>query len=276
MTDDIDRELYAELRRKRRRGIVLGLVLVGVSIAPCVVIANIIRGETEQHDAYREEHSHTGSAEQLAVVDTAAAALEAQASRRQAAWRSALAGAGDLGLSTERCRPPPHEATPYQASSGAVPDEPAALTSGREGLESVRARLGHQTTEEWVEEAVEEARTIGSDAHWGREIVVFIDQRIAPRVDTTIPSFPSYEPGQMHGRAYLYDYASEAIVCAAALDYVQNGDIDFTTDIMDQGTDAFLAAQDDFDRGLQPAVRSMSWRTAARVALEEAAEVAEE
>lgn len=73
------------------------------------------------------------------------------------------------------------------------------------------------TTQQAAARLIEEAKELSTSTFWTWDVLFVTDKQIEPVITRTSAreSSGSFEPGEVDGRAYLYDYRAGKVVCSA-------------------------------------------------------------
>ncbi|MGE0788132.1 MAG: hypothetical protein AB7S26_20845 [Sandaracinaceae bacterium] len=236
--DDLERQFHRKRRFWRMVFIGIGVLTVGSIVAPCVYMSWLVGDSVVESAERRAEYDHTATPEQIRIVDEAAAALEAEIPERTARWRATMER--DAATATadpaSRCAytlpmRQPNDASrggsfnnldqfnaivfagqqsfPHVVVSGAVlPSEPPRARLAREHAQDLRDRIRATRRLEDFAATVESAEALSG--FWSYDVVVLAEVYDRPSADALGTSFT---PGYLAGRAVLYDYAADAVVC---------------------------------------------------------------
>lgn len=236
--DDLEADLH---RKARRRRIILGAVAVlavGSVVAPCLYMMGAVGSSMRESAERRVEHSQVATPDQIAAVDAALEAFEAELPDRAARWQATMVDASRVVPDTSRVcahRLPvrqPSEAArggsfnnldsftafvfpgrqgfPHAIVRGSLPHEPPRVEHARERARQLRERIRETGRTEDLAALAEQARGLAR-SFWSYDVVVFAETYQPPTTDALGTSFT---PGHLRGRAVLYDYASDSIACA--------------------------------------------------------------
>lgn len=238
MEDDPELLLRRQLLR-RRIVLALGLVALGaVSVYPCVRMGCAVEEELAEDAAREAERAHTATPDQIAEVDRACGVVEASlASREEAFVTAASALTNDNAFLWRPTDTPCETHIPLRAPAsaergfsvsgtddfevlgfGGEPTFPwtpigtassTRVTLARREITRLRHRIREQGTLEDLARLVEDAHALES-SFWSYEVLVATDVWRAPRATTAGLGF---EPGYVHGRAFVYDHGARAITC---------------------------------------------------------------
>jgi hypothetical protein len=218
------------LRAERLRARALAAAaLVG---ALSVTIAFVGTGSASA-DARRARHvrAHMDEALRISSHRTELARSDLALARRkaleaQARFESGLAearAAGPRGDGRATC--PTDALGPNKPILSVVDDTAHGLPSRTvdDALESVRRAEIHLDAGRF-DTAEAYLRALAAKGRWGREIVVVAKAARPPRLTTE----RTYEPGEVEGRAYLWDFREGRVLCAADVRATSSREVDFT------------------------------------------------
>ncbi|MBX3249047.1 MAG: hypothetical protein KF901_17850 [Myxococcales bacterium] len=241
--DALERAVHAKAKRRRYTLIGLAVLAALAFLLPCLYIVGAVGGEMRDSAVRgaerRAEYGHVATPEQIALVDAAATALEADLSTRIGPWHEAMRRAPhavpDEGVRCPFTLPvrqpaeaqrggsfnnldsfsafvvPGHQSFPHVIVRGELPAEPPRVERARETAQELREQI--RTTRRLVdhESTVRRAQSLQGD-FWSYDVAVFPSEYVPPMADAVGSSF---SPGHMRGRAVLYDYSTRRVACAA-------------------------------------------------------------
>jgi hypothetical protein len=259
--DDFDPEaqLLRQIRR-RRIGLAIGLSLVAsVAMYPCCSLVCGIGSEMQRDAEQRAEYEHEATPEQRAEVEHAIAEAEASLPARNASYLAAIANVSALIARPDLGPCPVH--IPLRASSSAqdgfsisgsesfetlaipgqhsfpwarspiVGDAPR-VAYAREHMQSLRESIARPGRVEDLARIVDSAREL-SGAFWTWDVVIVPEIWRMPTAD---PSGATFDGGYARGMAYLYDYATNTVLCAGYFETTTTSDrVDYTSQGFDPG-----------------------------------------
>lgn len=249
--DEMLAEAHAKAARKRTamRLVFAGLAVLAVSPIVFLIGGSVFRGVAEARAARaRRIDERDRPAAEAAIADARAALARRQRAFEAATTPSALDALvpGVAPCPFHLQAPSSHAAGSYATYGSIDGNTYGSWPLTRLGTESAKLGGGARWTVDAFAEALRKgtaekkalervrAVTLHDD---GRDVVLRVDEEHEPIGLAHGPN-PSYISGSIVGRAFLYDHASEKVVCVADVDVTNSPSVDVryvTRGILDTG-----------------------------------------
>lgn len=263
-------ELEAQVRRqaqRRKLGLgLMGLTALLLIILPCVYIGSSVGSGVmeaqERRQARDVEYGHRMTPEQAQAIDAALSRASQNLEGHSAAWHRVLTE--DVarvaeGTAAEGAGPCPHrlplrppnsaarhgsfnnlddfevfampgrQVFPWaitDAAIGTLPRDAPRVAAAREAIQRLRNLEGGEDSVERHAGSVRSAESLVS-SYWTYDVLIVAESYQRPSASALGDSFT---PGSLRGRALLYDYALERVVCAANVSaQTTSTQVDYTT-----------------------------------------------
>ncbi len=283
--DELDPEaLLLRQIRRRRIQLAVGLTIIAcVAMYPCCNVVWSCGGEMVESEQRRAEHDHEATPEQRAALEQALVAFEAELPARNAEFVDSVRQIADLeprpDLGACPIRMPVRAIS--SSSSGsfdqydlgviAMPGrqlfpwavEPVGadaprVAAARERITDLRDAIDrHDSLENLA--AVVDAATALSRTFWTWDVVVVPGTWEMPTADAMGTTF---DGGYVEGTAYLHDYASHTIACAARFEATVTRDaIDYQGSLVAPTASLGMILRSEMDAEIERAIaRAMTYR----------------
>jgi hypothetical protein len=220
------RVLRAE--RLRARGLAAAVLVGALSLAVAVVGTGSASADARRarHARARMDEALRVSSQRTELARSELARARAKALEAQARFERGLAEARAAGpRSAESATCPTDALGPTKPVLSVAEDHAHGLPSRTvdDALESARRAEIHLDAGRF-DTADAYLRALTAESRWGREIVVVATAARPPR----LTSERTYEPGEIEGRAYLWDFREGRVLCAAFVHATSSREVDFT------------------------------------------------